>query len=76
MLKNRMLLCATIAAQFALAACGGDAAEDVPAEQQAPVEVPAEPMQVAPEVTEGAVIMDTSMVGTPADVAPEDTAAR
>lgn len=45
-----------LAAAIGLSACGGDAEEPEVIEEPAPRR-PSEPVQVAPEVTEGAVIM-------------------
>ena len=72
MLNIRYISMLALGATLVLGACGGETAEEIPEEETIDLGAPVE---TTPSVTEGAVIMDTSMVGTPATNPPIDTAA-
>ena len=68
MLKVRIFSAFAFAGLLGLAACGGDEAGEAELVEEPVMEAPAvsEPV-VDPAVTEGAIIMDTSAVGTQVD---------
>lgn len=69
MKRNRLFQISALVALLGAAACGDRVQEEPVVVEEQPYVEPEEP-QVDPRVTQDAIIMDTSAVGTVVDTAP------